>query len=343
MNKHDACEAVLNAGLRLAGAGLIVRTWGNVSCRVDGEHFVITPSGRAYETLTPDDIVVCLTADASYSGGIKPSSEKRLHALIYRERKDAEFVIHTHQKYASAAACVPESSFPDLSIGCVPLAAYGLPGSKKLLATATAALPQADHAMLLARHGVLCWGGDPDDAFETALSLEKAYKQAVLERCTGAFDGGREDVKAVASGVPPELLPGIDEIKDAVYKVRKDLCFIEFTSDAALASIAAAGAPLLAMLDDFAQIAGRTALTAKSLSPADVVASLGRRQGILLPGIGALCGAHSQSDAYAVRLVMEKNALAQVYAENFGKARPIPAAECALMRFVYKYSYSKRK
>jgi L-fuculose-phosphate aldolase len=97
------------------------------------------------------------------------------------------------------------------------------------------------------------------------------------------------------------------------------------------------------MLDDFAQIAGRKALTAKSLSPRDVAAALGRRQGVLLPGIGALCGAHTQSDANAVRLVIEKNALAQVYAESFGKLRPIPAAECALMRFVYKYSYSKRK
>ena len=337
MNEHDAQEAVVNAGLRLADSGLIARTWGNISCRIDSGRFAITPSGRAYETLTPDDIVVCDIADASYSGDIKPSSEKRLHALIYRERKDAGFVIHTHQKYASAAACVRDS------IGRVPIAAYGLPGSKKLLAAAAAALPQADRAMLLARHGVLCWGGSPDAAFETALGLEKMYKQTVLERCAKALAAGRENNKAVTSGVPPESLPGIDEVKNAVYKARKDLLFIEFTSDAALASIAAAGAPLLAMLDDFAQIAGRTALIAKSLSPADVAASLGRRQGALLPGIGALCGAHTQSDAYAVRLVMEKNALAQVYAESFGKARPIAAAECALMRFFYKYSYSKRK
>jgi len=157
----------------------------------------------------------------------------------------------------------------------------------------------------------------------------------VLERCAGAL-GGREDGKAVPSGIP-------DGVYDAVYKARKDIRFIEFTPDATLAAIAAAGAPMLAMLDDFAQIAGRTALTAKSLSPADIAAALGRRQGVLLPGLGALCASYTQSDANAVALVMEKNALAQIYAESFGKPQPIPAVECSLMRFVYKNSYSKRK
>ena len=57
-NIQEAKELVVEAGKKLLETGLIARTWGNVSARISDTQFVITPSGRAYETLTPDDIVV---------------------------------------------------------------------------------------------------------------------------------------------------------------------------------------------------------------------------------------------------------------------------------------------
>ena len=74
MEMNQARSAVLKAGLRLVEAGLIARTWGNVSCRVDAS-FVITPSGRSYQSLTADDLVQVKIDDLSYQGPIKPSSE----------------------------------------------------------------------------------------------------------------------------------------------------------------------------------------------------------------------------------------------------------------------------
>jgi len=50
---QQAREDVVQAGKQLVKAGLIARTWGNVSARISESQFVITPSGRAYETLTP--------------------------------------------------------------------------------------------------------------------------------------------------------------------------------------------------------------------------------------------------------------------------------------------------
>ena len=82
MDELKAKELVIKAGLDLIENGLIARTWGNVSCRVDEKSFVITPSGRPYESLTPKDIVLCSVEDASYTGDIKPSSEKGIHALV---------------------------------------------------------------------------------------------------------------------------------------------------------------------------------------------------------------------------------------------------------------------
>ena len=63
---EEARRLVIRAGLELLQSGLIARTWGNISARISDTQFVITPSGRAYEDLTPDQIVITNIADGSY-------------------------------------------------------------------------------------------------------------------------------------------------------------------------------------------------------------------------------------------------------------------------------------
>ena len=72
MDILEAKRIVVEAGKQLVATGLIARTWGNVSCKVSDTQFVITPSGRAYESLTEDDIVLVNMDDLSYDGDIKP-------------------------------------------------------------------------------------------------------------------------------------------------------------------------------------------------------------------------------------------------------------------------------
>ena len=98
---EEAKKLVVAAGKKLVESGLIARTWGNVSARISDTQFVITPSGRAYETLTPEEVVVVNIEDCSYEGDIKPSSEKGVHAAAYRHHPTVDFVIHTHQKAAT--------------------------------------------------------------------------------------------------------------------------------------------------------------------------------------------------------------------------------------------------
>ena len=69
---EEAKKLVVAAGKKLVESGLIARTWGNVSARISDTQFVITPSGRAYETLTPEEVVVVNIEDCSYEGDIKP-------------------------------------------------------------------------------------------------------------------------------------------------------------------------------------------------------------------------------------------------------------------------------
>lgn len=84
MLEQQAKEEVILAGNELAARGLVARTWGNVSCRIDENNFAITPSGIAYERLTPENIVVVDVHTLEHKGDVKPSSEKGIHAAAYR-------------------------------------------------------------------------------------------------------------------------------------------------------------------------------------------------------------------------------------------------------------------
>lgn len=181
MNELEAKQQVVDAGIRLVSSGLITRTWGNVSCRISDTHFVITPSGRDYLSLTVDEIVTVSISDLSYSGKIKPSSEKGIHAEVYGTCPDVHFVIHTHQENASAisalglsAMTADKTTYPLLG-GEVPVASYGLPGTKKLRAGVGVALKQTSgQAVILRSHGVVCFGKNNKEAFQVAMDLEKA-------------------------------------------------------------------------------------------------------------------------------------------------------------------------
>ncbi len=190
MDILEAKNIVINAGIELLKAGLIVRTWGNISCRIDDESFVITPSGKAYEDLTPDDIVLVKIADLSYDGDVKPSSEKGIHASCYQLRPDINFVIHTHQKNASVVSTLGldiNSVTGDAAeiIGAdIPCASYGLPGQPKLREGVINALNRSSaKAALKKANGAVCLGVDYEDAFKVAETLEEVCEQFIINRC----------------------------------------------------------------------------------------------------------------------------------------------------------------
>ena len=182
MTLQEAKETVVFAGKKLVECGLIARTWGNVSCRISDSHFVITPSGRDYLSLTPDEIVEIAISDLSYDGAIKPSSEKGVHAEVYKLHSEAGFVIHTHQDYASAISSLMQQSI-DVSKdfnylnGKVICADYGLPGTKKLRRGVAKALAGSQgKAVIMKNHGALCFGSDYEETFKVAHELEDACK-----------------------------------------------------------------------------------------------------------------------------------------------------------------------
>lgn len=186
MDINKAQNSVLKAGIKLVESGLIARTWGNISCRVDEESFVITPSGRNYQSLTAADLVRVKIKDLSYEGEIKPSSEQGVHAEVYKLYPDINFVIHTHQDNASVLAATGlktikvGNEYPVLG-GEVICAEYALPGTKTLRKKVRKALEESKgKAVIMKHHGALCFGRDEEEAFTVASELEKACANFVI-------------------------------------------------------------------------------------------------------------------------------------------------------------------
>ena len=206
MEIMEAKELVIKAGIELLKEGLIVRTWGNISCRVSDTQFVITPSGIAYEDLTPEKIVLVNVADCTYDGDIKPSSEKGIHAACYMLRPEVNFVIHTHQVNASIVSALGRDinnvtgEDKDVIGDNVPIAAYGLPGTGKLKKGVIAAITRSDSkAAIMAHHGAVCMGTSYEDAKDVASRLENVCERFVLNKYAelkGTFGGKLADVNS---------------------------------------------------------------------------------------------------------------------------------------------------
>jgi len=187
-------QEIIEGGLRLVKEGLVARTWGNISIRVDDTYMLITPSGRTYEDLGLEDIVLVNYHTSKHEGKVKPSSEKELHCEIYRTRKKINAVIHTHQMNASTVAAAHREVPPILDdmaqiIGpTVRVADYALPSTRKITMKTVKAL-KGRNAALMANHGAVCVGRDLEEAFVVCQVLEKACKAFIEAEFLGGAKG----------------------------------------------------------------------------------------------------------------------------------------------------------
>ena len=229
MDIMEAKELVIRAGKELVAEGLIARTWGNISCRVSDTQFVITPSGRAYETLTPEEIVLVNIEDLEYEGDIKPSSEKGIHGACYKLRPETNFVIHTHQINASIISAlgmdINDINEDDAKIigNNVPIAAYGLPGTGKLRQGVIGAITRSNSkAAVMAHHGAVCMGESYDDAFAVAQALERVCEEFVLKKYNNLTGKVADGLSSVNEYFAEKFLTSGDVKEFAPYKSERD-------------------------------------------------------------------------------------------------------------------------
>ena len=198
-------KEICAAGLRLSKEGLVARSWGNISIRIDEHTMAVTPSGIKYEDVKPEHIAIINLADGTYQCEFKPSGERKLHIAVYRARPEVGAIIHTHQMAASVCAAVRATVPVDakkaqsvLGADAVYCGAYGLPGTKKLTSQTVAAIKGGNSA-LMANHGVVCLGTDMAAAFNVAKVLEEVCSGYILKAFGLKTGTARPDDKAMCA------------------------------------------------------------------------------------------------------------------------------------------------
>lgn len=98
-------QAAYEANMQLPALGLVIFTFGNVSA-VDRSLgvFAIKPSGVPYEDLTPGKMVIVDFDAKIVEGSLRPSSDTKTHAVLYKYWENIGGISHTHSTYATAWA-----------------------------------------------------------------------------------------------------------------------------------------------------------------------------------------------------------------------------------------------
>src|SRR5678809_452373 len=167
----------------------VVPSDGNVSVRLDDGRILATPTMTCKGRMT-EDLIAITDLEGKALNDKRSSSELAMHLLIYKMRPDVRAVCHAHPPNGTAFAVAglaidqPILSEVILTLGCVPLAAYGTPSTDELT-EAMRPLVKHHNALLMANHGAVAYGSDLWQAFDRLETLEHTAKIAILSRMLG--------------------------------------------------------------------------------------------------------------------------------------------------------------
>jgi L-fuculose-phosphate aldolase len=180
MDERALRERIIATAIEMNARGLNRGKSGNVSARI-GTGFLVTPTGLAYESMRPEDIVA-MAQDGTPRGSRLPSSEWRFHRDIYVARPEVAGIVHAHSPFATTLAClargIPAFHYMIAVAGgndirCAPYATFG---TQELSDRALRAL-EGRRACLLANHGMIAVGATLADALALAVEVEALAEQ----------------------------------------------------------------------------------------------------------------------------------------------------------------------
>jgi len=189
MKNLDQRNQIIEYSLKLNSTNLSPLRSGNISLKGiedDVEGYLITPSGKKYETLKPEDIVFMgLNMEEKKDSTNKPSSEWRFHRDIYVNKTDAQAIVHAHSPHATAVSSLGKSIPPfhymialagGEDIKCADYATFG---TKELSNNVIKALENRS-ACLMSNHGQVAFGKNLEEAFELAQEIENICHQYTI-------------------------------------------------------------------------------------------------------------------------------------------------------------------
>ena len=152
-------KSLFERGYSVGGAG-------NLSCRLEGERFLVTPTGSSLGRLTAERLSV-------------------FHLALYRKNPACNAIVHLHSTYLTALSCLqnldsanalrPFTPYYVMRVGALPVIPYYRPGHPDI-ARELEARALDGRAFLLANHGVVVTGSDLTDAVDNSEELEETAK-----------------------------------------------------------------------------------------------------------------------------------------------------------------------
>ena len=204
MLESEARQQIVTTGARLYQRNMLAAADGNISYRINDERILLTPSGLQKGFLNPAQMAVVNLAGDIVEG--KPSGERIMHLEIFRRCPLAKAVVHAHPPHAVALSLarphwteLPNDSLSEIILGAgkIPFIAYARPGTATMGEALHPYLPQT-RAMILSRHGAVCWGESLEEALNGMERLEhSAYMIWLAETLGGAKPLPPEEVEAL--------------------------------------------------------------------------------------------------------------------------------------------------
>ena len=192
-------EAAYEANLKLPKLGLVLFTFGNVSA-VDRKLgvFAIKPSGVPYEELRPGKMIIVDLEGNVVKGKLRPSSDTKTHALLYKHWDKIGGIAHTHSTYATAWSQAQRdipiygtthADHNTVSIPCAPPMADDLvkgdyeleTGNQIIREFEKRGLPYSEVEMILiGNHGPFSWGNSAAKAVYNSAVMENIAQMAYI-------------------------------------------------------------------------------------------------------------------------------------------------------------------
>ncbi|MCC6408256.1 MAG: class II aldolase/adducin family protein [Planctomycetes bacterium] len=168
----------------------IVGADGNISARLADGTILITPTGAMKGFLEPHHVARIDMRGEVVDGGPAASSEKGIHIAAYEERPEMRAVVHAHPPHAVAmtiagidmqAPFIPEII---VTIGGIPTADFGTPGTPELAASIRNILKCSD-TVVMTNHGSVTLGQNLMDAYKKLDMIEHTAKILYLAHSVG--------------------------------------------------------------------------------------------------------------------------------------------------------------
>ena len=214
-------KEVIKYAQKLNSTNLSPLRSGNVSIRAtkdNVEGFLLTPSGKRYEDLAPEDIVFLALKEEYnnlklFNSSLNPSSEWRFHQDIYLKKIEAKAIVHAHSPHATAVSAhgkpIPAFHYMIALAGGddIKCAEYATFGTTELSKNILKALEKRK-ACLMSNHGQVAFGTNLKQAFELAEEVENICYQYIIALKIG-------DPKILSSAEMNKILDKIKHYKKA--------------------------------------------------------------------------------------------------------------------------------